>query len=241
MNRNAFRALLKEKGFDDFTEKMIMKAYGYAKAGHRNQEREINEEKPLPPDQTRYFNHPKRIAINLVKDGYKDYKTIIVALLHDSVEDTSLFCNLKTDGYEIAISDAKFNISTSFDEEIANDVISLTEPKVNTLVKEFSSKKLCLDFYKKHMLTASARAKLVKLLDRIDNMQTIEVKSKKTAELKIKETLEFYIPLFQKTFCDQRVPDFSMFYGQEKTTELENLVKEKAILLGLTDTQLSHN
>lgn len=230
MNRNGFRALLKAKGFNDFTEKMIMKAYGYAKAGHRNQEREVSEEKPLPPDQSRYFNHPKRMAINLIKDGCNDYKTIIVALLHDSVEDTSLFCNLKTDGYEIAISDAHFNISTSFDEEIARDIISLTEPKVNTLVKEFSSKKLCLNFYKKNMLTASKRAILVKLIDRIDNMQTVEVKSKRTAELKIEETNEFYIPLFHRTF-DNNPSDFSLFYGSEKTLELEELIAEKAKLV----------
>ena len=87
-----------------------------------------------------------------------------IALLHDCPEDTSMFGNQFTDGYYLAMEDARFRLTRAFNAEVAEDVITLTIPKMNIMDEKFSSKTKCLKFYKEKLSLGSVRALLGKLL-----------------------------------------------------------------------------
>ncbi len=232
MNRLDFRKMISAI-FTENEVMLIMTAYDYSKAAHRTQSRQ--EFGPDAPDnKKRYFNHPKHLAIQMIKDGVKDAKTVCEAFLHDCPEDTAIFGNQLTEGYEIAMKDAFFRLSKSFDPEVATDVILLTLPLPNPAIKMFASKNQCLEFYKTRLSDpeTSKRVLLVKLYDRLHNMDTIEVKSLQTALLKIKETEEFYIPLFIKRFLDDKSP--LSLIGTGKLVELIDLVIRKKNQIELT-------
>lgn len=207
---------------------MIMTAYDYSKAGHRNQERE-SEPKDAPIEQKRYFNHPKRIAISMIEAGLRDADTVCVILLHDCPEDTSIFGNQKTDGYYTAMDDARFRLSRAFIPQIAEDVICLTIPVVDENVAEFSSKNKCTKFYHDKMQEGSESAMIAKVGDRLDNLSTIESKKPVSAKLKLQETRDFYIPLFYSKFEKRR--NHLQKLGYQKTCELELLIAKKMKLL----------
>ena len=77
MNRKQFFASLKENV--DATElRRIQAAYWIAKEAHRQQARDCGE---------RYFEHPRRTASILIRHGVIDTHTILLALLHDTLED----------------------------------------------------------------------------------------------------------------------------------------------------------
>lgn len=234
MNRNAFKA--KVTGLFTHEEViLIMAAYDIAKAAHRTQEREAVSQNATTAEK-RYFNHPKRIAIAMLDAGIRDAYTICIALLHDSLEDTGIFGNQFTDGYYVAVKDANFRLSRMFNDIVAEDVIALTIPTTNVAVSEFSSNNKCLKFYKEKLRQASVRALLGKLFDRLDNLDTIEVKKRTVAELKLTETAEFYIPLFLERFTQQNT-DLEKI-GYEKTVELIHLVERKKNLLGMNESTL---
>lgn len=151
---------------------MIRKAYIFAKSGHEGQKRE---------DGSDYFEHPLDVAKRLIKLK-ADSATITAALLHDIVEDTT--CDMKT-------------LEKNFGKEVANLVEGLT--KISKV--QFESK----DDYtaqnlRKIMLatTKDIRIMMIKLCDRLHNMQTLKVlrpdKQRRIAE----ETLQIYAPIAHK-------------------------------------------
>ncbi len=227
MNRTEFkRKLLSLMKVEDVM--LVMSAYDYAKAGHRNQEREEFSSSDLVPEK-RYFNHPRRIALDMFYAGILDTNTLCVGLLHDCPEDTSIFGNQHVDGYEIAMYDARFRITRAFNAEVAEAVISLTIPKMDPTVPLFSSKTKCLRFYHEGMRRASKIAQAGKLFDRLDNLQSIEVKGPALAKLKLQETSDFYLPLFYDSFSNQGTRLEKICYV--KTQELETLVGKKQLAL----------
>jgi (p)ppGpp synthase/HD superfamily hydrolase len=227
MNRSQFKSKTTEIFLPREVD-MIMTAYDCAKSAHRTQERE-SVPHHATTEEKRYFNHPKRIAIQMIEDGITDAGTICTALLHDSVEDTGIFGNQKVDGYYEAIRNAYTRLGRLFNDQIAQSVISLTLPIVQDKggIGEFSTKTKCLAFYKKKLADASGRALLVKLYDRLDNLSTIEVKPPQVVMLKLKETEDFYIPLFQKKFSGNNIDPKLKKIGRVKTSELKNLIEEK--------------
>jgi (p)ppGpp synthase/HD superfamily hydrolase len=74
---------------DDFFERIqdrpqveletLQVAYWLAKDAHREQRRDSGE---------RYFEHPRRVAIELVNLGFTDTRSLVAALTHDVIEDT---------------------------------------------------------------------------------------------------------------------------------------------------------
>ena len=230
MNRSEFKQMLNNTGCFKTEEIMlIMSAYDYSKAAHRNQEREEFPES-APIKDKRYFNHPRRLAINMLEAGIRDVNTICIALLHDCPEDTSIFGNQHIDGYEQAMRDAEFRLKRAFNSSVAKGVISLTIPNKDEKVEIFSSKTKCLTYYHNKLSKASFRALIAKLFDRLDNLSSIEVKGLKTAQLKLAETSDFYIPLFQNSFCecsDKTLKNICF----KKLGELEELVSSKSVLI----------
>ncbi len=148
---------------------MIIRAYEAAASAHQGQLRNSGEA---------YISHPLAVATILAGLGL-DNVTIAAALLHDAVEDTRF-------GLE--------EIQAEFGADVAAIVDGVT--KLDRV--RFDSRQAQQAATMRKMLVAMAkdpRVLLIKLADRLHNMQTIaampEWKQKRSAQ----ETLDIYAPL----------------------------------------------
>lgn len=150
-------------------EDLLNRAYVYAMLAHGSQKRASGEA---------YFTHPLEVAA-ILTDLKLDDATIVAAVLHDTVEDTSVTLD---------------DIEDKFGTAIRALVDGLTKLKrldfVSTKAKQGENfRKLLL------AVTQDVRVLLVKLADRLHNMRTLghmrEDKKKRIAE----ETIEIYAPL----------------------------------------------
>jgi len=123
----------------------IMRALKFAAAKHRDQRRKDVQASP-------YINHPIALAVILADEvGVTDTAVICAALLHDTVEDT-----------ETTIPE----LVERFGAEVASIVAEVTDDK--TLPKSERKKQQI-----EHARTASEKARLVKLADKIANLRDI--------------------------------------------------------------------
>ncbi|MEZ5564130.1 MAG: bifunctional (p)ppGpp synthetase/guanosine-3',5'-bis(diphosphate) 3'-pyrophosphohydrolase [Gammaproteobacteria bacterium] len=148
---------------------IIADAYSLAADAHEGQKR-------LSGDP--YISHPLAVA-GILADLRLDYETIAAALMHDVIEDTPT---------------AKQDIATRFGTEIAAlvDGVSKLE-KLN-----FSSRsELQVASFRKMMLAMvqDIRVILVKLADRLHNMQTLDFMPDEKQRRIARETLEIYAPI----------------------------------------------
>jgi GTP pyrophosphokinase len=148
---------------------MIVRAYEAAANAHQGQVRNSGEA---------YISHPLAVATILARLGLDDV-TIAAALLHDAVEDTGVGLD---------------EIETEFSVDVAAIVDGVT--KLDRV--RFDSRQAQQAATMRKMLVAMAkdpRVLLIKLADRLHNMQTIaampEWKQKRSAQ----ETLDIYAPL----------------------------------------------
>ena len=147
----------------------VMKAYEYAKMMHKDQKRKSGEP---------YIIHPVNVAI-ILADLDMDVETIIAALLHDVVEDTSATYD---------------DVKNMFSEDIANIVDGVT--KLNKLNYK-SSEDFQAENLRKMILAMNndIRVIIVKLADRLHNLRTLEYMNEEKQKQKAKETIEIYAPL----------------------------------------------
>jgi len=151
---------------------LIQKAYEFAENVHKSQKRESGEP---------FFEHCKEVAEMLVSMK-ADSATIAAALLHDTVEESSV--------------DIK-SIKNEFGEEVASLVEGITKiDKIHFEDKEsYSAENL-----RKILLatTKDIRVMLIKLIDRMHNMETLQCfrpdKQKRIAQ----ETRDIYAPIAHK-------------------------------------------
>jgi guanosine-3',5'-bis(diphosphate) 3'-pyrophosphohydrolase len=123
---------------------IVLRAAAFAAEKHRSGRRKDVEASP-------YINHPITAAYLLVRAGIEDPAVLASALLHDTVEDTLT----TVDELEVV-----------FGYEIANIVAECTDDK--TLPK-LARKQAQID----HAATLSPKAKLVKIADKIANVNDI--------------------------------------------------------------------
>lgn len=147
---------------------LIGRAYAWAEKYHRGQKRLSGEP---------YFNHAVRTAQNLL-DWKLDEITIAAGLIHDIAEDTScdLECIKKEFGGEMAF--------------IVDGITKLGKIKYRGIeARKENIKKLIL------ALSQDLRVILIKLADRLDNMQTLDYLSSSKQKRVALETYEIYSPL----------------------------------------------
>ncbi|MFA6407836.1 MAG: HD domain-containing protein [Candidatus Paceibacterota bacterium] len=140
---------------------MIETAYVLAKYGHRDQMRDNGH--------VRYFEHPKTVAWILVDElKVADAQTIVMALLHDVLEDSHIL--------------SPYRIELNFGKEVVVGLKLLTkQPK---------------EGYLKRLKTyATAKTLSVKLCDRLHNLRTLDGCTKNKQREQIEETKKYYIPL----------------------------------------------
>ncbi|MEM1378158.1 MAG: bifunctional (p)ppGpp synthetase/guanosine-3',5'-bis(diphosphate) 3'-pyrophosphohydrolase [Pseudomonadota bacterium] len=153
----------------DANEDLLNKAYVYAMNKHGDQTRASGDP---------YFTHPLEVAA-ILTDMHLDERTIAVALLHDTIEDTSA---------------TRKEIEDLFDPDTASLVEGLTKLKKLDLV---SKKAVQAENLRKLLLAISddVRVLLVKLADRLHNMRTLgPMRPDKQARI-AQETLDIYAPL----------------------------------------------
>ena len=149
--------------------KTIMQAYEFGAAAHEGQTRKSGEA---------YITHPVAVAQELA-DMHLDAQAIKAAILHDVVEDTTA-----------SITD----IEEQFGEEVALLVDGVS--KLDQI--QFRSRaEAQAESFRKMMLAMieDIRVILVKLADRLHNMQTLEsMPAEKKARI-ARETLDIYAPI----------------------------------------------
>jgi guanosine-3',5'-bis(diphosphate) 3'-pyrophosphohydrolase len=147
----------------------VIRAYHYARAMHEGQKRRSGED---------YITHPVAVATNLAALGLGT-ATLLAALLHDTVEDTPATLE---------------DIREGFGEEVALLVDGVT--KLDRIHAESKQEQQAETLRK--MVVAMARdirVLVIKLADRLHNMQTIGAMPRDKQKRIAQETLDIYAPL----------------------------------------------
>jgi GTP diphosphokinase / guanosine-3',5'-bis(diphosphate) 3'-diphosphatase len=161
----AFR--IHQRGSQD--QELILRAFRFAFEKHKNQKRKSDEP---------YIVHPTAVAISLI-ELHSDAATVTAGLLHDVLEDTQT---------------SKEEMIQEFGEEIYELVEGVT--KLGKLNFKSSEQAQANNFRKMLMAIAKdMRVVLVKLADRLNNMQTLHYLAEEKRERIARETLDIFAPL----------------------------------------------
>ena len=156
---------------------LVRAAYAIAHAAHAHQIRESGEP---------YVNHPVAVAIILL-DLEIDAETVIAALLHDVIEDTTITYD---------------QIETYFGAEVAALVDGVT--KLSELEIRPKEEAQAENYRKMFVSMANdPRVVLVKLADRLHNMRTIHATKPEKQRRIARETIEIYVPLAHRLGISQ--------------------------------------
>ena len=158
-----------EKSNKSYDLPRIEAAYELAKKAHEGQVRSSGDP---------YISHPIAVAVILVGLGM-DSDTIIGALLHDVVEDTS-----------VTLED--------IEKQFGADVAELVDGVTKLANIQYSSRAEQQAENVRKMLLAMAkdvRVVIIKLADRLHNMRTLDFRIPEKQRVKSLETMEIYAPL----------------------------------------------
>lgn len=151
--------------------KMIRKAFDVALDAHKHMRRKSGEP---------YIYHPIAVAEIVTSEIGLGAKSIVCALLHDTVEDT-----------ELTIEDMR----RMFGDKVSQIIDGLT--KLSSVLDIQEDKSLQAENFRKMLLTMSSdiRVILIKLADRLHNLRTLG-SMRRDKQLKIaSETMFIYAPL----------------------------------------------
>ncbi len=167
-----YKDLLKDS-YQDLTDedkKEIRRAFDLALEAHKHQRRKTGEP---------YIFHPIAVAKIVAKKIGLDTTSIVAALLHDVIEDTEYTAE---------------DIERLFGENVARIVVGLT--KISRLKKD-QDVSIQAENYRKMLLTLNddVRVILIKIADRLHNMQTMDAMPPHKQVRISSETLYIYAPL----------------------------------------------
>ena len=190
---------------------MVERAYQLAKTAHESQLRKSGEP---------YIIHPLEVACNLA-DLELDIESIVAGLLHDVVEDTD---------YTLEDIESLFNKEVAL---LVDGVTKLGKIQYSAQNKQLQKEEIQAENYRKMFLAMAQdiRVVLIKLADRLHNMQTLKfmtpAKQKEIAE----ETLNIYAPIAHRLgICKIKadLEDLSLRYMQpEVYYELAHQISSK--------------
>jgi GTP pyrophosphokinase len=167
----------------------VWEAYRYSDAVHKGQTRRSGEP---------YISHPVAVTCILAK-LHLDVPTLLAALLHDVVEDSEV---------------SKEDLSERFGKQVADLVDGLTKLDKIELQTAVQAQ---AENVRKMLLAMSqdVRVILVKLADRLHNMQTLEVMKPAKQRRISQETLDIYAPIANRLGLNviyQELEDLSFRY-----------------------------
>ena len=168
---------------------LVWAAYRYAAFAHAGQTRQSGEP---------YITHPVAVACILAK-LHLDVPTLLAALLHDVVEDTGV---------------ATTEISEKFGQQVADLVDGLT--KLDKVEQQTAAQAQAENFRKMLLaMSQDVRVILVKLADRLHNMQTLDAMRPEKQKRISHETLDIYAPIANRLGLNpvfQELEDLSFKY-----------------------------
>lgn len=186
-------------------QKSIRKAFDLAVEMHKNMRRKSGEP---------YIHHPIDVAKIVAGEVNLGAKSIICALLHDTVEDT-----------ELTLED----IEERFGSQIAGIIDGLT--KISNLTS--SSQSVQAENFRKIIFTLGddIRVIIIKLADRLHNMRTLNSMPARKQHKIASETLYLYAPLAHRLglyTIKSELEDLSMKYlEREKYSTIAKKLNEK--------------
>jgi GTP diphosphokinase / guanosine-3',5'-bis(diphosphate) 3'-diphosphatase len=167
----------------------VWEAYRYSDQAHKGQVRKSGEP---------YISHPVAVAC-ILANLHLDVPTLLAALLHDVVEDT---------GVDIAELRERFGVQVA---ELVEGLTKLDKIELQTAVQAQAEnvRKMLL------AMSQDVRVILVKLADRLHNMQTLGVMKSGKQKRIAHETLEIYAPIANRLGLNviyQELEDLSFKY-----------------------------
>lgn len=159
-------------------QEAIKKAYEMGRKAHEGQTRQSGEP---------YFNHPVAVAGIMIDLG-ADRDSIVAALLHDTVEDTPLTLMDIHD----AFGDDVATLVDGATKLMEGETGSSTDGKIETLRKIFT------------YMEKDVRIMVLKLADRLHNMQTLKFRNAEKQRAVAKETLDVYVKIADR-LCMRRM------------------------------------
>ncbi|MES2579755.1 MAG: bifunctional (p)ppGpp synthetase/guanosine-3',5'-bis(diphosphate) 3'-pyrophosphohydrolase [Pseudomonadota bacterium] len=181
--------LLLKEYFSQADIEQVWAAYRYAEKAHEGQTRKTGEP---------YITHPVAVACILAK-LHLDLPTVLAALLHDVVEDTG-----------VSVSE----IAEQFGKQVGILVDGLT--KLDKIELQSATQAQAENFRKMLLaMSQDVRVILVKLADRLHNMQTLESMRPEKQKRIARETLEIYAPIANRLGLNviyQELEDLSFQY-----------------------------
>ncbi len=189
----------------NFDEKLIEKAYNFAKEKHQGQFRKSGEP---------YFSHPAEVAY-ILAELKMDVPTIVAGLLHDTLEDTA-------------------TTEEEIEREFGREVLFIVKGVTKLEGYSFQSKEEKEAESFRNLLISLAediRILIVKLADRLHNMRTLHHMKRESQLRNAKETLTIYAPLANRLGMykiKNELEDLSLKYlDPQAYQEIERKVKEK--------------
>ncbi len=185
----------------EVNEDMISRAFKLSFEAHKNDLRASGES---------YFIHPYQVALIVASEMPLDDISVVVALLHDVVEDTDFSLEF---------------IAKEFSQEVADIVDGVTKISGvftgQDLTQAENYRKLLLSMIK------DIRVILVKFADRLHNMRTLEFVPQQKQLRIARETLDIYAPFANRFGLGKikwELEDLSFKYLNHK--EYESLAKQ---------------
>jgi guanosine-3',5'-bis(diphosphate) 3'-pyrophosphohydrolase len=182
---------------------IVERAYAAAEKAHAGQKRDSGEP---------YITHPVAVA-QILADLGMGPKTIVAALLHDTVEDTAYTLD---------------RLHHDFGDEVAmlvDGVTKLDKLKYGDSAQAETVRKMVV------AMSKDIRVLVIKLADRLHNARTWGFVSAERAQRKAKETLEIYAPLahrlgIQAIKLELEDLSFAVLYPK-LYAEIESLVRSR--------------
>jgi len=152
---------------------LIQKAYEFAEIAHAGQKRYSG---------TPFIEHPLAVA-EILADHKLDTASIAAGLLHDTIEDSGV---------------SREELEKEFGSEVAQLVEGVT--KIGSITLRGSSEEFFVENLRKMLLAMAKdlRVILIKLADRLHNLETLKYLPEEKQFKKAQETLEIYAPLAER-------------------------------------------
>lgn len=200
-------ALLQKKTSDYLSaseEDLLEKAFKFARKAHTGVKRKNGEP---------YISHPVEVAL-ILADLRMDVETLCAALMHDTIEDTT-----------VTFEDIETNFSKPI-AELVDGVTKITRISVHSLSDSQAAtiRKMFV------AMSKDIRVIVIKLADRLHNMRTLAPLPEDRRIFKSRETLEIYAPIAHRlgiSSISWELEDLSFFWLEPtKFEQVSRLVDE---------------
>src|SRR3989344_2358658 len=181
-------------------KKLIKKAYDFAQTAHESQKRASGDP---------YFIHVFETAKNLARFGM-DAKTVAAGLLHDTIEDTQVK-------------------EKEVEKEFGKDIVFLVNSVTKLGKLKYRGRERHAESLRKFFVAVAQdfRVLMIKLADRLHNLETLQFIAKEKLKRIALESLEVYAPLANRLGIGKlkgELEDAAFPYVFPKEAEMINII-----------------